>query len=69
MEFLIISFLIYIIGSVPFGLIIGKTFYNIDLRKNGSKNIGATNAYRVLGIVPALVIFLADAIKGSLAYG
>ena len=66
MEFLIISFLIYIIGSVPFGLIIGKTFYNIDLRKHGSKNIGATNAYRVLGIVPALVIFLADAIKGSL---
>ena len=66
MEFLIISFLIYIIGSVPFGLIIGKTFYNIDLRKHGSKNIGATNAYRVLGIVPALVVFLADAIKGSL---
>ena len=47
MEFLIISFSIYVIGSIPFGLIIGKIFYNTDLRKHGSKNIGATNAYRV----------------------
>ena len=39
MEFIIISFLIYLIGSVPFGLIIGKTFYNKDLREYGSKNI------------------------------
>ena len=66
MEFITISFLIYLIGSLPFGLIIGKTFYNKDLREYGSKNIGATNAYRVLGLVPALIIFLADAFKGSL---
>lgn len=66
MEFLIISFSIYVIGSIPFGLIIGKIFYNTDLRKHGSKNIGATNAYRVLGLLPSLVIFLADAAKGSL---
>lgn len=54
----------YIIGSIPSGLIIGKYFYNKDLRQYGSKNIGATNAYRVLGKLPAFIIFLLDLIKG-----
>lgn len=56
--------LAYVIGSIPSGLIIGKTFYKKDLREYGSKNIGSTNAYRVLGIKGALAVFIGDALKG-----
>lgn len=54
----------YFLGSLPFGLWIGKWLYNIDLREHGSKNTGATNAYRVLGRWPALLVFLCDTLKG-----
>lgn len=39
----------YLIGSIPTGLIIGKLFYNIDIRQHGSGNLGATNTFRILG--------------------
>lgn len=54
----------YILGSVPSGLIIGKAFYNTDLREYGSHNIGATNAWRTLGKFPGFIIFLCDFLKG-----
>ena len=50
MDYLIIAILGYLIGSIPNGLIIGKRLYNVDLRQFGSKNIGATNAFRTLGL-------------------
>lgn len=56
--------LIYLIGSIPSGLIIGKGLYGKDLREHGSKNIGSTNAYRVLGKMGALLVFLCDLTKG-----
>lgn len=58
--------LAYVVGSIPTGLIIGKTFYKKDLREYGSKNIGSTNAYRVLGIKGALFVFIGDALKGAI---
>lgn len=64
MEYLLVILASYLVGSIPNGLIIGKTIYNIDLRQFGSKNIGATNAYRTLGLRPALMVFATDAIKG-----
>lgn len=64
MEFIVIVVLSYIIGSIPNGLLIGKKISGVDLREFGSKNIGATNAYRVLGIKPALIVFVTDAAKG-----
>jgi glycerol-3-phosphate acyltransferase PlsY len=54
----------YFVGSIPNGLIIGKNVYNVDLRQFGSKNIGATNAFRVLGAKPAFCVFVSDALKG-----
>lgn len=57
----------YLLGSVPFGLIAGKLAKGIDLRDEGSHNLGATNAFRVLGPVPGLLVLLADAGKGALA--
>jgi glycerol-3-phosphate acyltransferase PlsY len=53
----------YILGSIPFGLIIGK-IKGIDIRQYGSGNIGATNVNRVLGKIPAVISFLFDMAKG-----
>ncbi|MEG6585701.1 glycerol-3-phosphate 1-O-acyltransferase PlsY [Dendrosporobacter sp. 1207_IL3150] len=65
-NLLLIAAISYVLGSIPNGLIIGRSFCDIDLRQFGSKNIGATNAYRVLGPWPALWVFLTDAAKGVL---
>lgn len=56
----------YLIGSIPFGLVIGKLIKKTDIRKQGSKNIGATNAVRVLGIKLGAFVFLLDVLKGLL---
>ncbi|CUH96243.1 putative membrane protein [Propionispora sp. 2/2-37] len=64
MEYMIVIMLGYVVGSVPSGLLIGRLLKDVDLRQYGSKNIGATNAFRVLGPWPALCVFLADALKG-----
>ena len=54
----------YLLGSVPFGLLIGK-LRKIDIREYGSHNIGATNASRTLGAKLGLLVFLLDFLKGS----
>ena len=46
MDYLIIGFASYLMGSIPFGLILTKIFLNKDIREIGSGNIGATNALR-----------------------
>lgn len=61
----------YLIGSVPFGLLIGLA-RGVDIRKAGSGNVGATNAGRVLGRKWGLLCFALDVLKGLgpvLAYG
>jgi glycerol-3-phosphate acyltransferase PlsY len=67
LEYIIIAGILlasYLIGSIPFGLLAGKVFYKKDIRDYGSGNIGATNAYRTLGPVPGIAVFLADFLKG-----
>ena len=54
----------YLIGSIPFGLVIGKGIAHIDIREHGSKNIGSTNAIRVLGKKLGLFVFACDMLKG-----
>ncbi len=63
---IVAGFLSYLIGSVPSGLICGKLFWGVDLRKHGSHNIGATNAWRTLGKGPGILVFLLDFLKGFL---
>jgi len=53
----------YLLGAVPFGLLIGK-LKGIDIRRHGSGNIGATNVLRVLGKPLGVVTFSLDALKG-----
>ncbi|MDX9692066.1 MAG: glycerol-3-phosphate 1-O-acyltransferase PlsY, partial [Acholeplasmataceae bacterium] len=62
----LLMLLSYFLGSIPSGLIIGKVFKNIDIREHGSKNTGATNATRVLGVKYGLFAFLFDGLKGAL---
>jgi acyl phosphate:glycerol-3-phosphate acyltransferase len=57
--------LAYVSGSLPFALLAGKA-KGVDLRKQGSGNLGATNVFRVLGWKIGLAVFLADAAKGAL---
>src|SRR5713101_2928305 len=54
----------YLLGSVPFGYLIGRAFKGIDVRRYGSHNIGATNVLRVVGPIPALLTLLLDVTKG-----
>lgn len=56
----------FLVGSIPFGLLIGKWFRGIDLREHGSRNIGATNAARVLGAKYGVLVLVLDALKGLL---
>ena len=55
----------YLIGSISFALVIGKIFYKKDIRGYGSGNLGATNAYRVLGIKAGVIVAIADILKGT----
>ncbi|MGX4645022.1 glycerol-3-phosphate 1-O-acyltransferase PlsY [Holzapfeliella sp. JNUCC 80] len=59
--------LAYIIGSFPTGVIIGKVFFQKDIRDYGSGNTGTTNTFRVLGFVPGTVVLVIDILKGTLA--
>ena len=53
----------YLYGSIPFALVIGKLFYNTDVRKSGSGNLGGTNAGRVLGKKAGVAVIILDAFK------
>lgn len=54
----------YLIGGIPTSYLAGRLIRGIDLRQHGSGNLGATNAYRVLGWKAAVPIFIVDIAKG-----
>ncbi len=57
----------YLLGSIPSAVWIGRRFYGVDVRQHGSKNAGATNTLRVLGLRAALPVFAIDMLKGLAA--
>ncbi|MEL6439499.1 MAG: glycerol-3-phosphate 1-O-acyltransferase PlsY [Cyanobacteria bacterium J06621_8] len=57
----------YLLGSIPTGYILGRFIAGIDIREHGSGSTGATNVLRIVGKPAALVVFLVDLFKGSLA--
>lgn len=59
----------YLLGSIPFALLIGKIFYHTDIREHGSGNLGGTNAGRVLGKKAGIAVILLDVLKVVLAVG
>lgn len=69
-DFLVVGLLFvvtFLLGSIPFGLIISKMFYHTDIREHGSGNIGTTNAIRTIGKVGGCAVFVLDFSKGLLA--
>lgn len=57
----------YLIGSIPFGLIIARFFGVRDIRKSGSGNIGATNVWRIACPLAGIIVLLCDIGKGAAA--
>jgi acyl phosphate:glycerol-3-phosphate acyltransferase len=57
----------YVLGSIPFGLIVARIFGGQDVRQSGSGNIGATNVARVAGLLPGILTLVLDAAKGAFA--
>ncbi|NMB18038.1 MAG: glycerol-3-phosphate 1-O-acyltransferase PlsY [Erysipelothrix sp.] len=67
MQILISSLMGYLIGSIPFALVIGKVFYNTDIREHGSGNLGGTNAGRTLGAKAGIAVSILDVLKATIA--
>lgn len=67
MDYIIFIILAYILGSIPSALVVGKIGFNIDIREHGSGNLGATNAFRILGVKAGMIVTIADILKGTLA--
>ena len=67
MKELFLIILAYLIGSIPTALIISKKLFGIDIRDFGSGNMGATNAFRVLGPKYGTIIMVLDVLKGIFA--
>ena len=63
----LLPILAYILGSIPFGLVVGKLGYGIDIREHGSGNLGGTNSFRTLGVKAGIIVTLGDILKGTLA--
>ncbi|MEQ3362323.1 glycerol-3-phosphate 1-O-acyltransferase PlsY [Raoultibacter massiliensis] len=66
-AFVVVFVAAFLLGSIPFGLIISKVFYHTDIREHGSGNIGTTNAIRTMGKVGGYSVFVLDFGKGLLS--
>lgn len=56
----------YLLGSVPFGILVGRALYGVDPRTVGSGNIGTANSMRAFGRTGAVLVLLGDVFKGAL---
>jgi len=68
MNYLLIALIAYLLGSFSTGLLVSKNS-EVDLRKQGSKNTGATNVLRLMGFKAAAVTFFGDFLKAAIACG
>ena len=57
----------FLLGSIPWGVIVSKLAYHKDIRDEGSGNIGTTNAFRAMGKVGGALVFVLDFGKGLLS--
>lgn len=69
-KWIVLSCIIgYLLGSVPFALVIGKAFFKTDVRLSGSRNLGGSNTGRVLGAKAGLAVMTLDVLKVIAAIG
>ena len=64
---ILITICAYLLGSIPSAVWIGKAVKGVDVREHGSKNAGATNTMRVLGVKTGIPVLLIDVFKGFAA--
>jgi glycerol-3-phosphate acyltransferase PlsY len=67
MTEIIIILISYLLGAIPFALIVGKLGYKVDVREHGSGNLGTTNTFRVIGKKAGTLVLLGDMGKGLYA--
>ena len=67
MTDILLIIIVYLLGSFPSALIVGKLFFGKDIRKFGSGNLGSTNAFRILGKGGGISVLVLDIGKGILA--
>lgn len=66
MILFIFVFIGFFVGSFPTAFVVAKKLSGVDIRKEGSGNVGATNTFRVLGKGPGIFVFVVDFLKGFL---
>lgn len=66
-PYIVIAVIAYLLGSISFGMIVAKMKGGPNLREVGSKNTGATNVLRVMGVKIGLVVFVLDILKALIA--
>ena len=65
LKFFLLPLLAYVLGSIPWGLVITRMFTSVDIRQAGSGNIGATNVRRVAGTTLGILTLAGDTLKGA----
>ena len=67
LEYIGVIILCYLIGAIPFGVIVGRLTRGLDVRQYGSGSIGMTNVLRIVGARAGAIVFAADVGKGAVA--
>ena len=65
LKLLVLPFFAYLLGSIPWGLVLTRLFTSVDIRRMGSKNIGSTNVKRVAGTTWGMLTLAGDTLKGA----
>jgi glycerol-3-phosphate acyltransferase PlsY len=65
LTFSALLLLAYLLGSIPWGLVLTRVYARYDIRLKGSGNIGATNVIRQTGVIPGLLTLAGDFLKGA----
>ncbi len=66
MKFIALPFFAYLLGSIPWGLVLTRMFTSVDIRRHGSGNIGATNVRRLAGPALGALTLAGDVLKGAI---
>lgn len=69
LKFFLLPVFAYLLGSIPWGLVLTRVFTSIDIREHGSGNIGATNVRRVAGSTLGALTLAGDVLKGAIPVG
>src|SRR5947209_4379055 len=65
-QYALVACAAYLIGSIPFGLIVGRRVRGVDIREFGSGKTGFTNSLRTIGLGPSILVLAGDFLKGAL---